>query len=164
MLSSVHMIAVVRLKFVCKFMCILALLFCVGIVATASVNAHTIQSTATAGPYTIEFSSFPESLEPGASTILLHVMVNNVSVQQNKPVWIKLSEGATTNLAGTYSTDNTGTVVLSYTFNGPGTYDMAVEVDGDRAVIPVHVHGQYVLMFGFLAAIFIVMFLLLDKL
>jgi len=125
--------------------------------------AHDIAAEQSAGPYTIQLSTVPDQLEPGAASIIVSVLRDNESVQ-HKTVWLRLANGNKIYLAGTFETDETGSVSLSYLFNSPGNYELTVEVDGDRAVLPVPVHGQYLLLFGFLAAVFIVLALLMDKL
>lgn len=115
-----------------------------------------------AGPYTIQLTTLPEQLEPGHSNLIINVLKDNESVIA-KDVWMRLSEGQKVYFAGTFRTDNSGAVSVSYLFNGPGNYDLTVEVDGNRASIPMQVHGQYLLMFGFLAAVFIVLALLMDR-
>ena len=124
--------------------------------------AHDVQAETQAGPYTIQLATVPDVLEPGPANIIVSVLENNVSVVQHE-VWLRLSNGNKVYLAGTFETDGTGSVSLSYLFNSPGNYELSVDVDGNRTMLPIDVHGQYLLLFGFLAAVFIVLALLMDR-
>lgn len=127
------------------------------------VLSHSIQEQGVAGPYTFQLSSIPEQLEPGSSNIIITVLQDNESVPDTD-LWLRLSNGNKIYFANTARTDSTGTVTLSYYFNAPGAYDLTVAVGDNKTTMPVHVHGQYILIFGFLTAILIILALLLEKL
>ena len=126
------------------------------------VVAHGNAQSAQAGVYTVELITFPEQLEPGQTQLVVHVLDGETPVP-DKHVWLRLTDDKKTYLAGTFVTDQLGSITLSYLFNGPGEYELAADVEGSRALFEVHVHGQYMLLFGFLAAVFIVVALLLEK-
>jgi hypothetical protein len=128
----------------------------------APVLAHGAAETAATGNYTVELSTSPEQLEPGASTLIIHVLRGEQPVAHER-VWLRLSNEDKIYFSSIFTTDEQGAVALSYYFTGPGVYELTVEVDKERAELPVHVHGQYMLIVGFLTAVFIVLALLLDR-
>lgn len=136
------------------------LLVCCCLLVSPQVFAHEAQEQATAGPYTVEFTSEPEPLVPGNAAMLVRVSLGEEGVPY-KTVWLRIRDDRAVYLAGTFETDAAGGILLSYRFESPGEYVLDAEIDSSRASIPVHVHGQYVLAFGFLGAIFIVLALLL---
>lgn len=115
-----------------------------------------------AGPYQIEVSTNPEKLEAASASILVSVNVDNKPVVE-KTVWIELVGSQGVALSGAYVTNGAGGIPIQYRFERPGYYNLIVEVDEHQADLPLQVHGQYILLFGFLAAIFVVVALLLDK-
>lgn len=128
----------------------------------APVSAHIAGEPTQAGEYTIELRTVPERLEPGQTTLVVSVTRFGQPVTDQE-VWVRLSDRKKVYVAGTFVTDEAGTAAIGYYFNGPGTYTVTAEVAGNRAEIPLHVHGQYILLFGFLAAVFIGIALLFDN-
>lgn len=137
-------------------------LFLLFLLLVAPTAAHTLSHGEVVDPYAFQLRTVPERLEPGATDIILTVTRDGVPLA-GEPIWIRLSDRRNVYIAGNFVTDESGTLVFSYYFNGPGTYTLAAEVQGARSQMPLHVHGQYILLFGFLAAVFIAIALLFDK-
>ena len=132
------------------------------LIALGPVFAHEGMQNVTAGQYTVSLRTDPDTLQPGQSELIVQIerFGEKISEQQ---VWLRLRAGSDVIFATQTQTDTHGEAHLTYTFLRPGNYYMEVTVQEQRAQFPVHVHGQFVLLFGFLAAMFIVAALLLDK-
>jgi hypothetical protein len=127
-----------------------------------ALQSETPSITGFAGPYNIEVFTQPEKLEAAAANIQVTVLLDDKPVVE-KAVWIELVGSQGVALSGAYVTNGAGAVPIQYRFERPGYYNLIVEVDSHQVDLPLQVHGQYILLFGFLAAIFVVVALLLDK-
>ena len=139
------------------------LALCAFLVLPALVLAHGTGITKSAGPYTIELHTDPERLEPGDADFTLFVSNNSAPVG-NEPVWVRIEDDRRIYFAGTFESDANGAVAFTYRINTPGWYTVNAEVRGNRVDFPVRVYGQYILLFGFLASVLIVLALLVKKL
>lgn len=113
--------------------------------------------------YVFTVDTIPQQLAPGPADLVLHVTKDGVPLEFT-PISVRLTNGNKVYLAGEFTTDKQGSVTLSYRFGGPGLYELTAEVEDTKVTMPLHVHGEYILLFGFLAAIFVVFALLVERL
>ncbi len=141
-----------------------SLLFGVCLVLCAvSVLAHGEGIEQELGAFTLELHAMPERLQPGDADFLFTLTRGGAPVP-GEPVWVRIADGRRTYFAGTFVTDENGVIQFTYRIDTPGWYTFTAEVRDERGQFPVRVYGQYILLFGFLAAIFIVLALLVKKL
>lgn len=127
------------------------------------VAARTSQESAPLGDWNVTISSVPAQLEPGEATLSISLMQGDETPVVGEPVWVRISDGDDVFFAGSFVTDQSGLATFTYRFDRPGTYDLTVEANNNRVTLPFDVHGQYLLLFGFLASVFIVFALLLER-